>query len=171
MKLTPVFALLSIAAAASADFPRMEVGICAHIAGDEFRYLETALDRVAEAGLSRVRADFTWAKIEPSPGAWRFEVTDRVMDEAAKRGIRILPILCYDNPKAYPGYAWQNPEAWRRFVQTVVDRYRGALDAVEIWNEENIPFWKPKRDPAQYTGFLRLSYSRLAVTHGWSRSI
>ncbi len=150
--------LFTAAFAPAASVTAMEVGICAHIAGDEYRYLEKALDRVAEAGLSRVRADFTWAKIEPSPGVWRFEVTDRVMAEAARRGIRILPLLCYDNPKTYPGYAWQNPDAWRRFVQAVVTRYRGLIDVVEIWNEENIPFWKPKRDPAQYTEFLRLSY-------------
>ena len=153
-----LLAFIFAAVGACAATPRMEVGVCAHIAGDEYRNLCTALDRAAEAGFSRVRADFTWSQIEPRPGEWRFKITDLVMDEAEKRGIRILPILCYDNPKAYPGYAWQNPEAWVRFVRTVVARYKNKLDAVEIWNEENIPFWKPKRDPVKYTGFLRLSY-------------
>ena len=149
---------IAIAAIAASAAAAMEVGICAHIAGDEYPFLEKALDRVAEANLSCVRADFTWSQIEPRPGEWHFEITDRVMDEAEKRGVGILPILCYDNPKAYPGYAWENPEAWARFVQAVLRRYGGRLKAVEIWNEENIPFWKPKRDPAQYTEFLRLSY-------------
>ena len=137
-------------------------GVCAHVGcPGEFEIREAEFEKMRAAGIGWVRSDFLWQDIEPQKGVYRFERFDELMKSARKYGIRVLPILCYDNPRVYPGYAWQHPEEWGRFVQEVVKRYRRELSVVEIWNEPNIPFWKPKPDATQYAEFLKLSYGRV----------
>ena len=137
-------------------------GVCAHVGClGEFEIREAEFAKMRAAGIGWVRTDFLWQDIEPQKGVYRFERFDELMKSARAYGIRVLPILCYDNPRVYPGYGWQHPEEWGRFVQEVVKRYRKALSVVEIWNEPNIPFWKPKPDAAQYAQFLKLSYGKV----------
>lgn len=133
-------------------------GICAHLHAADAKSREATLKRMTEAGIGWFRTDFLWATIEKRSGEYDFSVYDAMMDEAKGRGIKVLPILDYDNPKVYPGFAWQQPQEWCAFVAAVVKRYRHRLEAVEVWNEPNIPFWKPNPDATQYAKFLKLTY-------------
>lgn len=137
-------------------------GVCAHVGcPGEFELREQEFEKMRAAGIGWVRSDFLWKDIEPQKGVYRFDRFDELMKSARKHGIRVLPILCYDNPRVYPGYAWQHPKEWCDYVEAVVKRYRGDLEVVEVWNEPNISFWKPKPDVAQYASFLKLSYEKV----------
>ena len=141
-------------------------GVCAHVGSPgEFELREQEFEKMRAAGIGWVRTDFLWRDIEPQKGVYRFDRFDKLMKSARKYGIRVLPILCYDNPRVYPGYAWQHPKEWCAYVEAVVKRYRGDVEVVEVWNEPNIPLWKPKPDVVQYTAFLRKTYAAIkAVT-------
>ena len=133
-----------------------ELGICAHVnGGEEYELREREFAMMRDAGIKRVRCDFTWAATEPKAGEWNFERLDNVVSDAERYGLRILPILDYGpNQNAYRGTAWENLDAWLRYAKTVVARYKGKLDVVEVWNEEDIN-WKPRVDPAQYAAFFK----------------
>lgn len=117
------------------------------------------LDALAEAGLGWLRCDFAWSDLEPSPGEWNFAGADRVVEEAGRRGIRVLGILGTSPPWANGGHEWNWPPtdaaAWRNYARTVASRYAGRVSAWEIWNEQNIDaFWQPAPDPAAYVALL-----------------
>lgn len=157
--------LLAVMLTASAAVPAVEIhssfGVCAHLGGGpEHAKLIEELDLMQAAGIKWARADFTWAQIEPSENEFVFTNYDRVVAEAEKRHVKILPILCY-NSKWTQGFAHENLDAWARFVRTVVSRYGDRLKHWEVWNEPNIGFWKPKPDPEQYTALLKVSYQSI----------
>lgn len=101
-------------------------------------------------GASWCRVDFSWHRIEPSEGRFEFEHYDRLMDEALRYGVDILPILCYCAPWASRGnsvtYPPKNISHWTRYVEAVVSRYSVPpynVKYFEVWNEPNIEvFWK-----------------------------
>ncbi|MDR2019237.1 MAG: hypothetical protein LBQ14_00550 [Treponema sp.] len=108
-----------------------------------------------ELGSVWIRRTFDWEDIEPEEGRWDFAEWDAYVDGAKAAGKKILATLAYD-----VGWIYGEREARRhiipekipcylRYVETVVRRYRGRIDAFEIWNEPNNPFyfWKgPDRD-------------------------
>lgn len=121
--------------------------------------VERELDSMHDARIGWLRCDFAWFDLEPQPGAWDFSGTDKVVEEAGARGIRILGILGTSPPWANGGNGWNYPptdmQAWRNYVRTVVSRYRGRVPAWEIWNEENIEaFWQPEPDLDAYLDLL-----------------
>jgi hypothetical protein len=90
----------------------------------------------------------TWADLEPAKGQWRFEKLDGYVSLAEQHGTGLLLTLggsptwasarplqsCY-----YPGTiaAPANIEDWRQYVRALVSRYKGRIQAYEIWNEPN----------------------------------
>ncbi|MFF9275498.1 cellulase family glycosylhydrolase [Streptomyces griseosporeus] len=128
------------------------------------RQLAAALDDAASVGARWVRADLSWADIQPdSPHEYRWRLFDRVVRAASARGLHVLPVLAYTPSWARPvGCAGDkcppaDPQAFAAFARTAAQRYapRG-VHRWELWNEPNIPaFWQPAPDPVAYTGLLR----------------
>ena len=90
--------LLTLCALASAEKPNVEspYGVCAHLGGGmEFDAMPKNLAAMRAAGIRWARADFSWNGVEWKKGDWHFNHLDRVLDEADKAGITILPILDY----------------------------------------------------------------------------
>src|SRR4051812_22765553 len=111
---------------------------------------EQALARAA--GASWLREEIQWSVVEPRRGARRWRAYDRLFAAAARRGLRLLPLLS-DTP------AWATTpnrrlpvrtEAYGAFVRDAVARYgpsgtfwhnHPALDHAlapawfELWNE------------------------------------
>ncbi len=121
-----------------------------------------------QAGAAWVREDFAWGLIEPHPGQFSWEATDRLVDALQAQGLHILGILSYSAAWAVPGagagasgISFQAPDLgqYRAFVQTLVARYRGRVAAWEVWNEPNSAlFWQPAPDPAAYAALLQTAY-------------
>lgn len=93
------------------------------------------LDQMAASGVRTLRYMFFWPAIEPSPGSFQWASHDSLVVEAAKRGIRILPML-YGTPGWANFLAGQSgcgpvcaPEAdsvrngFGAFARAVVQRY------------------------------------------------
>jgi hypothetical protein len=94
----------------------------------------------------------TWHDLEPYRGQWRFERLDGYVALAEQHGTGILLPLGMS-----PAWASARPPAdnaepaniddWRTFVRTVVTRYKGRIQAYEIWNEPNLKtFWTGTMD-------------------------
>lgn len=143
---------------------------------------ETALDRLAAAGVKAIRQDFLWQRIEPTPGVYDFSYEDDLVDAAAAHGIEVLAILAYGNPLysrlgtaaqqvgfggglppfgigatyLYPPDP-ENLPAYRRFARATAAHFAGRVHRWEVWNEENVGwrFWPPHEDPAAYGALLK----------------
>jgi hypothetical protein len=142
--------LCSCATSFSSNSPR-------HIPADHLGMAHGGFTRSAEEyalldelGSVWIRRTFDWEDIEPEEGRWDFAQWDAYVDGAKAAGKKILATLAYD-----VGWIYGEKEARRniipekipyylRYVETVVRRYRGRIDAFEIWNEPNNPFyfWK-----------------------------
>ena len=134
-------------------------GVCAHlhrVASAAERAEECA--RIASAGISRVRFDFEWRRIQKTPGApFDFSHYDAVVADAEACGLVALPII-HDVPK-WADPVWEYLDAWRAFVGAVVAHYGGRFPEIEIWNEENHhTFWKHEPSPERYLETLRAAY-------------
>lgn len=78
------------------------------------------------------------------------------VDEARRRGLKVLLLLGWEA-------ALTDVQAWGDYVESIVRRYRGRVDAYQIANEPNLAkMWhKPKHaDPAEYVAYLREAYLR-----------
>ena len=133
-------------------------GTCAHLVGGmEFDALPTNLQVMRKAGIRWARADFSWSSIERGKGNWYFEHLDRVLNEADKAGITVLPILNYDVPWASPAY--KHLDEWSEYVRRVVTRYKDRVRYWEVWNEENLRgFWRDDPTGESYTILLKRTF-------------
>jgi hypothetical protein len=94
-------------------------------------------------------ADSTWGALERSPGSWSFDGLDARIARAERSGASVLLVLAQP-----PRWAATRPDLrslsgspspprniddWRNYVTTVAERYRGRIEAYEVWNEPNLP--------------------------------
>jgi hypothetical protein len=104
-------------------------------------------------------ADVTWPDLQPNKGQWRFAKLDNYVSLAEQHGTGILlplggsPTWASARPQLrsnyQPGFTAEpaNLDDWRTFVRTVVTRYKGRIQAYEIWNEPNLKdFWTGTTD-------------------------
>ncbi|MGH3861339.1 helix-turn-helix domain-containing protein [Actinokineospora sp.] len=99
-----------------------------------------------------------WSNIQPRRGEYDWSILDRLVDGADKAGLPVLftmggtpgwaspngPRTAYDD-----GSRTSPPDEladWRAFVHAVATRYRGRIDAYELWVMGN--------DPRYYSGDL-----------------
>jgi hypothetical protein len=121
---------------------------------------DAAFDEIESFGVHWIRVILYWHDVAPHPGrrrdpqfdqtdpgaypAWRWAPYDRIIQEAERRGMRVL--LTVSGP--VPRWATLSrrstvkfPSALRfgRFMEAVGRRYRDAIDYWSVWNEPNHP--------------------------------
>lgn len=164
---------------------RGKVGMSAHVVWIEDDAEQLAyLRRLREGGVTWIRDDFSWGAHERSKGVWNWTHGDRLMRNAAKAGVNVLPILGYSAPWATSGstiyHAPRSFDEYANYAKTVVDRY-GAdgtfwrlnpaltphpFKAVELWNEPwHHDFWRPNPDPAAYARLVRAATVAIHGSH------
>ncbi len=138
--------------------------------------LRKTLQMAQEAGLGWAKQQFSWEEIEPvrkgeffdertRRSSW--EKYDLIVDLCEEYGLQVIARL--DRPpdwaredNTYKERPPDNFEDYGDFVYTFVDRYRGRVKYIQIWNEPNIfPEWGNRPvDPAGYVELLRVAYQR-----------
>lgn len=102
---------------------------------------------LAPLGIKRLRLQAGWAKTEKVKGQYNWEWLDRIIDEALARGCEPWLEASYGNPN-YPGGGGVNlsagiptsneaVDAWDRWVEAMVKRYKAKVKEWEVWNEPN----------------------------------
>ena len=136
------------------------IGVCAHVTRDEFARRGLIFEKCAEAGIDYIRADFDWHVCRKSPDSpWDFSRYDTVVDEAATKGITILPIL-YGVPKCAKPLE-SHMDGWREFVRETARHFKGRIPVYEIWNEQNnAEFWR-NPNPTNYLPVLRAAFEEI----------
>jgi hypothetical protein len=123
-----------------------------------------AAGTVANLGVSWVREDFHWHRVQPAPDVWDWTFTDAALRELLRRDIEVLGVLGPSVGWATPyrgdtrhdvSFYAPDPQAFANYARAVVRRYHHYVDHWEIWNEPDNPlFWQPEPDPAAYAELL-----------------
>lgn len=124
-------------------------------------------DQMAATGAEWVRLDFDWPSAEPQRGAFNWGPTDRVVNAARARGMKVIAAPVYTPAWARPGtgstmYPPADPRDFAAFVRAAVARYGERVKVWEIWNEPNgTVHWLPRPDPTGYARLLVLAAAEI----------
>jgi hypothetical protein len=88
-----------------------------------------------------------WSRIESEKGVYNFSYYDDFVDNAKAYNKKVAGILGYGSPwisdsKNNSYVSKENLHHFLDFVEAAVSRYKGRVDAWQIWNEPNGLFWK-----------------------------
>jgi hypothetical protein len=144
---------------------------------------------VAEASAlhsTAIRVELPWAVLQPrgpgrlDPGAVAY--TDRLMSEAAARGIAVIALVdatpCWASaapasisqacapgrPSAANGWPPANPADFAALVGALAGRYGNKLTALEVWNEPdqaNELYFAGPHKPERYAAILKAGYQAI----------
>ena len=130
----------------------------------------TDQDRTAnllpDVGAKWVRLTFEWNQLETSQGTYnssKLAAWDRSVALSRQAGTKVL-VTVYGTPSwassnGKVGGAPSNNAYYANLMTFLANRYRGQVQAWEVWNEENVSrFWTTGPDPARYAGLLRAAY-------------
>lgn len=133
--------------------------------------IQRTLSLVREMGASSIVEFFPWPYMEGErPGQYDWTYADRIVRHAQNQGLTVIARL-----GLVPGWArppndekvttlqylpYDHFDSFARFTGAFVERYRGRIGMVIIWNEPNLSFeWGDRPvDPEAYTDLLHLSY-------------
>jgi hypothetical protein len=136
--------------------------------------LRKTLEMASEAGIGWIKQQFPWEEIEPVEKGQFFderirrsswEKYDLIVDLCEEYGIQIIARL--DRPPSWTrednSYKERPPDDFQDygdFVYAFVERYKGHIRYIQIWNEPNIfPEWGNRPvDPAGYVGLVKVAY-------------
>jgi hypothetical protein len=133
------------------------------------------LQMAREAGILWAKQQFAWEEIQsraPRPGedpekTFSWEKTDKVVALFEEYGLEVIARL--DRPPDWTkssGLGFQGPPDdltyYGDFVHAFVERYKGRVHYIQIWNEPNLWYEWGNRTPnaQEYTELLRLAYRR-----------
>lgn len=126
------------------------------------------LKLVQDAGFRWVKQEFAWREIEGAgKGVFDWSRTDRVMDQIDAHGLKVIARLGVQPQWAGGGYPEVGPpnnlQDFADFAAAVATRYKGRVDAYQIWNEPNLAREWGNRppNPAEYTQMLKIAYQAI----------
>ncbi|MBN1417948.1 MAG: beta-galactosidase [Planctomycetes bacterium] len=125
---------------------------------DGFAEMDRAAGLARDAGVKWSREEFQWHRIEPREGEFRWDFYDRMVETARRNGIAVYGLLAYWSGWA-KAYTPEGIDAYARWAEAVVRRYRDRIHHWEVWNEPNIFFWQGPRD--MYADLLREAYAAI----------
>jgi polysaccharide biosynthesis protein PslG len=128
------------------------------------------LQLARDGGFQWVKQRFEWRNIEgKNRGNFEWNEPDRIVDAISQAGLRIIARVDNQPQWASSTITWpgsgppDDPRAWSDYLTALATRYKGRIQAYEIWNEPNLDReWGDKTpDPAAYARMLKASYAAI----------
>jgi hypothetical protein len=129
---------------------------------------EKTLEMAQRAGIGWIKQQFSWEEIEPlRKGEYDWVKYDNIVDLAERYGMQIIARL--DRPPDWSHQDLQfktlppdDLEDYGDFVAAFVERYKGRVRHIQIWNEPNLSAeWGFQRvDAVAYVRLLEMAYRR-----------
>jgi len=125
-------------------------------------------DLVKRLGFGWVKQQVRWEYAEPQPGAIQWQEMDSIVDTMNGNGINVMFSVVTSPPWTRPtlGGTGGPPEDFQlfaNFLGAIAGRYCGRLQAIEVWNEQNLRReWEGfPLEPASYMELLKRSYNSI----------
>jgi hypothetical protein len=142
-------------------FPQMRYGMQVDVGND----MPRAFEMMKDAGFNWTKVQVRWDGIESRKGQPNWSVLDKVIEETSKANVNILFTVVaapeWSRPantdKSVPGPP-ADPNDMANFVRLLTERYKGRVQAIEVWNEQNLWYeWGGvgKMNAKEYVDLLR----------------
>lgn len=120
-------------------------GIQGHVLGEEVGQM--ALAAVRDLGFTWLKQQIWWGDMEPQRGQRQWLEMDRLLAEADQQGVNVLfsvfaaPSWARESgaDRSVAGPPADN-EDLANYLRALASRYCGQLDAIEVWNEQNLHY-------------------------------
>jgi len=104
---------------------------------------EETVRMAREAGIVWAKQQFPWYEIEPRQGQFKWQKYDAIVDLCEAHGLQIVARLdsapnWSREDNSMPGRPPDDIALYGEFVYRFVDRYRGRIRYIQIWNEPNL---------------------------------
>lgn len=128
------------------------------------------LQLARDAGFHWVKQRFEWRNIEgKAKGEFEWDEPDRIVDAISQSGLKVIARVDNQPEWASSSITWPGSgppddlSDWTDYLTALASRYKGRIQAYEIWNEPNLDReWGDKPpDPAAYTAMLKASYAAI----------
>jgi polysaccharide biosynthesis protein PslG len=128
------------------------------------------LQLAKDAGFGWVKQRFEWRNIEgKGKGQFEWNEPDRIVGAIGAHGLKVIARVDNQPQWAASGVTWpatSPPDKlsdWTDYLTALASRYKGQIQAYEIWNEPNLDReWGGRPpDPAAYTQLLKASYQAI----------
>jgi uncharacterized protein YgiM (DUF1202 family) len=123
---------------------------------------------VKQLGFGWVKQQVRWEYAEPQPGAIQWQEMDSIVDGMNGNGVNMMFSVVTSPPWSRPtlGGTGGPPEDFQlfaNFLGGIAARYCGRLQAIEVWNEQNLRReWEGfPLQPASYMDLLKRSYNAI----------
>jgi hypothetical protein len=121
-------------------------------------------------GVKWVKFQLPWKEVEPTKGIYNWGEWDRLIVAYRKAGFNILVSVVKSPDWARPANTDlsqegppADPATYARFVGEMSSRYKGGIQAVEVWNEQNLARegGGAPMPPASYIALLSAAYKAI----------
>jgi hypothetical protein len=144
---------------------RLEVGAAAPLFYTD-RY--TPLTRANDVGVGWIRQQIHWRDQEGPAGNYAWGELDDIVADVNARGLKLL-ISVVRSPTFYTADGGDgmpaDPQALGNFVGALAEHYKGRVQAIQIWNEENLAHenggYVELNDAGRYVELLKVAYTRI----------
>ncbi len=130
------------------------------------------LGAVQQIGFGWIKQQIEWFRYNSGPGRYDWGRMDAIVDACAGRGIKVMFSVCKAPKWARPGDDDKSvagppadPNTYAEFLRQMATRYRGRVQAYEIWNEQNLYYeWGGRGgrlNAAKYVELLRAAYGAI----------
>jgi hypothetical protein len=144
-------------------------GIAINGTGGDVSYMMTQVDE--QLGLGWIKQQVQWDFFEGIQGQMDWSGYDWIVYEANQRGLKVL-LSVVGAPEWAISYRDDDPdnappddlELYADFLARLLDRYEGQVQAIEVWNEQNIHReWDTAEgvSATEYVELLRLAYETI----------
>jgi hypothetical protein len=143
----------------------LQVGVAAHLF---YTSRALPLKRANEAGFGWIRQQIHWSDQEGPPGRYAWGELDAVVDAVHTAKLNLL-LSVVSAPRFYTasgGHGMpKDPVKLGNFVAALTKHYKGRIQAIEIWNEQNLAVENGGRvaesDAGHYVELLKEAYLRI----------
>jgi hypothetical protein len=130
------------------------------------------LNTLRSADFGWQKSLFKWREMNPDPGVYNFNESDRVVSASNAAHVKIIARVDFQpwwtrSDQTYANARPDNLQWYADFLSVLANRYRsgspyGHIDAIEVWNEPNLRReWGDTithQSAADYVQMLKLSY-------------
>jgi hypothetical protein len=133
--------------------------------GDPVSTMDTVSNQL---GLDWIKMQLQWWQVHPSPDAGQWFFYDGVIDEAANHNLNLMvSIVGAPEWTRAAGNHIGPPDDYNQFANFLIElinRYPGKIDAIEVWNEQNLDReWQTANgiSPEDYVRFLQAAHDAI----------
>jgi hypothetical protein len=125
------------------------------------------INAIKGMGFNWVKVQIEWKYFEPVKGQYDWGEIDRLVESCNANGLKLLFSVVKAPKWARPpntDFSVEgppaNPQDFADFLSAMAARYKGRVQAYEIWNEQNLHYeWgNEPLDPARYVRLLAAAY-------------